>query len=52
MSRVEILVAPTADNQGLAMARRHHLDPEGLLSLPLRVEIGQAPDVVHLDLYL
>jgi len=38
-----------ADDQGLALARRHASDPGGLLALPLAPEIGEFADMVYLD---
>ena len=34
------------------MSRDHHFDPRGPIALPLGLEVGQAPDVVDLDVYL
>jgi hypothetical protein len=42
-------LARTADDQGLALARGHRLDPLGFLSTARPVEILQAPDVVDLE---
>src|SRR5262249_53333961 len=42
------LVAPSADDQGLAAARRHPLDPGRLLVLAWSVQIRQLVDVVNL----
>jgi hypothetical protein len=37
-----------ADNEGLAVTRRHHLDPGWLLGPSRLVEIGQFPHVMDL----
>ena len=42
------LVALLADNQGLAVARRHPLDPGRLFALAWSVQVRQPVDVVNL----
>lgn len=46
---VDVGVALVADHQRFALARRHHLDPRGLLSPSSFAEILQGSDVMHLD---
>lgn len=48
---MDSLLTHEADDQGLAVAGRHHLDPVGLFSSPLSLEVGQAPDVVYLHVH-
>src|SRR5262249_54010280 len=44
-SVVDVLVAPLADDQGLAVARGHRLDPLGSFGPPFGPEVGQAPSL-------
>jgi len=46
---VDALVAGAADDQGLAAARGHLLDPGGPGGPSLGVQVLQMPNVVHLD---
>ena len=46
---MDILMAPVAYDQALAAARSHPLDPEGSLSAPRPVQIGETADVVDLE---
>ena len=46
---VNVGVALMADHQRFALARRHHLDPRGLLSSALFAEVLQGSGVIHLD---
>jgi hypothetical protein len=48
---VDVLVAGAADNEGLAAAGGHPLDPLGLLFPPFRVEVFQRLNVMHFDLF-
>lgn len=47
---VDVLVAGTADDKGLAAAGGHPQDPLRLWFPPVGVEIFQRPDVMHFDL--
>ncbi len=47
---MDVLMAGAADDQGLAAACCHLLDPCGLLGPPLASEILEMPDVMHFDL--
>ena len=46
---MDVLMTPVADDQGLAAARGHALDPEGSLFASRPVQIGETVDVVDLE---
>ena len=48
-SRVDVLVAGAADDQGLPSSFRHEVHPGGLLRTAGPVEIGEFADVVNLE---
>jgi hypothetical protein len=51
MSVLDVHVAHVADDQGLALAGSHTLDPLRLWNTSLLLEILQSPDVVDLDVF-
>jgi hypothetical protein len=48
---VDCCVASSANDQGLALARSHMLDPSGLGSPPVAPQVLEGADVVDLDLF-
>ena len=46
---MDVLVAPVTDNQGLATARGHSLDPCRSLCLSRSIQIRETADVVNLE---
>ena len=46
---MDAIVTPAADDQSLAMTCDHHLDPFGLWTRPLRLEVAQGSHVVDLN---
>ena len=48
-SGVDVVVAETANGQGLPMACGHNLDPLRLFTSPLALEAFESSNVVYLD---